>query len=140
MKKNNISFENNNTLPEEGDASGGDTPSERNPEIGPQIPLPAMYKNPNDNDVYWICDYDQDQKITSVFVGHGEKYCSYLPNFEEVYKQEMLLKNEGWVKCKKPEITVTFDEKTLPRKYKRELERQKKKEEKKQQKKEKGKN
>lgn len=84
-------------------------------------PLPIMYKNPFDKDVYWICDKDFDEKITSVFLGHGERYIGYMNTLEDVFYQENLLKNEGWVKCKKPEIEVTQEK--LSRKMRRHMER-----------------
>ena len=72
-------------------------------------PLPVCYKDITDKDVYWICGLDQEKKITSVFVGHGERYSAYLPNTDEIKKQEELLKEQGWVKIKRPEINITFD-------------------------------
>ena len=93
--------------------------------------LPLMYKNPNDTDGYWLCDYDDDKKITSVFIGHEEKYIAYMPSPNDALKQEEMLVNDGWVKCKKPEVTFSMIEKSLPRKYRRKMEKQRKKEEKK---------
>ena len=68
--------------------------------------LPLMYKDPSIKDGYWICDYDEENRITSVFLGEGEKYTAYMPNIEEVKIQEKLLIGVGWVKCKKPEINI----------------------------------
>lgn len=71
--------------------------------------LPLTYKNAHEKDVFWVCDLDEEEKITSVFIGHGDKYCAYLPNIEEIKKQEQLLIDDGWVKVKQPEINFTFD-------------------------------
>lgn len=79
--------------------------------------LPLAYKDPfvKDNRC-WICDYDENNKIVSLFIGKDEgddvpqRFTAYLPNLDEVKKQEELLKNEGWVKCKKPEITITEEQ------------------------------
>lgn len=93
--------------------------------------LPITYTDPHDENVYWVCDYDADGKIVSVFIGHGDKYTAYMPSMEDVYKQEDMLIEHGWLKCKQPTINVDFDKKSLPRKYKRQLERKEKKQEKK---------
>jgi len=89
----------------------------------PDSILPLMYSNPRDKGVFWICDYDQDDKITSVFMGHKDRYIAYMPSLEDAENQEELLKNDGWVKCKKPEINVKIDDKKLPRSLRRKLER-----------------
>lgn len=84
--------------------------------------LPLTYKKMDDKDVFWICDLDQDEKITSVFIGHGDKFVAYLPNVDKIKEQEKLLIDDGWVKVKKPEINFTFDApKKSVRKEKRKL-------------------
>ena len=78
----------------------------------PDTVLPLMYKDPHDKDVYWICDRDEEKRITSVFLGHGERYSTYFESEKDALHQEGLLRGVGWVKCKKPEITFTMDEKS----------------------------
>jgi len=72
--------------------------------------LPLYYKDQFDTDVYWICDYDEQKRITSVFIGHGDKYIRYLETEQQVNEQEQLLKDKGWVKCINPQIEITFDQ------------------------------
>jgi hypothetical protein len=95
--------------------------------------LPLFYRDQFDpsNNVYWICDKDDKDQIVSIFIGHGERYTAILPTMDDVHNQESQLKAVGWIKCKKPEITITIDEKTLPRKLKRKEQRKKEKEAKK---------
>ncbi len=85
--------------------------------------LPLAYKDPKE-DHYWICDYDGEDKITSMFFGEDERFIAYMPTEQDAIEQETLLKNAGWVKCKKPEINVKFDEKVLPRKVRRKMARE----------------
>jgi hypothetical protein len=73
------------------------------------VEFPVAYKDQYEKDVMWICDYDEEERITSVFVGNGEKYNAYMPNLMEVKNQEKLLKDAGWVKINRPKIEVTFD-------------------------------
>lgn len=70
--------------------------------------LPISYKDPYQKDVMWICDYDEEKKITSVFIGHGEKYVAYIPTLNEVARQKYLLKDQGWVEVKRPNVNFTF--------------------------------
>jgi hypothetical protein len=84
--------------------------------------FPLVYKDQFNKDVYWFCDYDQDKKITSIFIGRNEdgdseKYIAYMDTMEQVKVQEELLKNVGWVRCKMPEITA--EEHQLNRKERR---------------------
>lgn len=73
--------------------------------------LPLIYTHPIEETIMWVCDKDQNGKVTSVFVGRGERYCAYLPDEEEAKKQENLLINDGWIKRRKPEITISFAKK-----------------------------
>ena len=98
--------------------------------------LPLLYKDPLEKDVFWICDYDEDKKITSVFFGHDERYSAYMDSEADAQRQEEMLKESGWVKCKKPEVTMSFENKhgsarKLKRKQERMAENEKKREEKK---------
>ena len=89
--------------------------------------LPLAYMDSLDKGVYWLCDYDENHKITSVFMGHGERYSAYLNNINDILDQEKKLVEVGWIKCKKPEINIKFDEKKLPRKIRRQLEKKREK-------------
>lgn len=91
--------------------------------------FPLTYTDPFSSEkIYWICDVDADGKITSVFLNTNrkERHCAYY-SMDNVLDQEAKLKAVGWVKCKQPEINITFDEHKLPRKVRRKLERQNKK-------------
>lgn len=67
------------------------------------------YKDQFDTDVYWFCDRDEQNRITSIFVGHGERYMTYMDTEQQVLEQEAMLKEKGWVKCDKPKIEITHD-------------------------------
>lgn len=72
--------------------------------------FPISYTNTNQS-ILWICDFDDKNQITSVFINtkNGEKYSAYFPNITEVFKQKKILENDGWIKAKKPDITISFD-------------------------------
>lgn len=91
--------------------------------------LPLWYRDPVEKDTFWLCDYDQNKNITSIFLGHGEKLCQYLRDLDHVKEQEERVREIGWVKCKLPDINVTFDapQSQPSRKERRKMERQKKK-------------
>ena len=89
--------------------------------------LPLFYKDQFDSDVYWICDKDDKGKIVSIFLGHGDRYTAYMDTEADVKHQESMLREKGWVKCRKPDIKVNIDETKLPRKLKRQEKRRKEK-------------
>lgn len=73
------------------------------------VEFPLSYMDQYQKGVYWICDYDDKNNITSVFFKTGEedRHTAYLPNLKEVCKQRDMLIDNGWVKVKKPEITFS---------------------------------
>jgi len=70
--------------------------------------FPVAYKDQYDKDVYWICDLDEEKRITSVFIGHGEKYNAYM-TLSDVKIQIEKLKTQGWIKVNRPKVELTFD-------------------------------
>lgn len=98
--------------------------------------LPFGYFSPSDDSVYWVCNYDHQGKIVSVFAkdfpdGHREKAVEELSNLEwaEYYKNELI--KDGWQELKAPEVTTTYpgedEPRNLNRKQKRYLARKMKK-------------
>lgn len=74
--------------------------------------LPFTYFDPQNSHIYWICNHDQDGKITSVYVSTKEKkgnerYMGYLDTIEQAVQQRNELILRGWVEFKLPEISVT---------------------------------
>jgi len=75
--------------------------------------LPLMYMAPFDNEVFWICDYDENKKILSMFFKHREddRHYAFFDSEEQALEQKELLVNTGWIKCKRPEVNI-FQEKS----------------------------
>lgn len=73
------------------------------------VTLPLIYVDQFDKNVFWLCDRDEEGRITSVFCGYGEKECFYIDSLEGVKEQRDKLIENGWVKGKKPTITFNFD-------------------------------
>jgi hypothetical protein len=92
--------------------------------------LPLMYQDQFDPEVRWICDYDEEKNITSVFIGHGDRYVYYLPDLDAVLDQEKMLVDKCWVRCAKPKINIVQNAPSSApknRKEKRDKERSEKK-------------
>ena len=103
--------------------------------------LPFGYYNPAlEGRLFWICGYDADEKITSVFTfdkgGEKERNTSYLDSLDKAkYVRDELI-DAGWQELVPPEIKFTYpDEKTgedrelnrkQRRKVMRELDKQRK--------------
>lgn len=94
--------------------------------------LPFSYFCPQQEHIIWICDYDQERKITSVFFNTKEKegnnkmvaYCRDLNHAKELRGE---LVGQGWRKMTAPKITVTLPEGCMSRQMKRQLQRQEEK-------------
>lgn len=92
--------------------------------------LPFAYFNPeSEGKVTWNCNYDQDGKITSVFMFTGEgtpdRRISYLNSIEEARQTRDTLIQHGWQETKMPTIKFKSPEgdRDLNRKERRMLER-----------------
>ena len=88
--------------------------------------LPFAYINPENENIYWMCNHDQDGKITSVFMNTGikDKRVMYLPDIEAAIEQRNLLIGTGWAEMKLPEITVTqTDPSQMNRQQRRQFDR-----------------
>lgn len=95
--------------------------------------LPFGYYSPQmDGKVKWVCDYDQNNKIFSMFEydngaekdRQGQQVHSSL---EEAIKVRDILIENGWIKIKPPEITVKYADgmsKPMNRQHKRYLAKQ----------------
>lgn len=73
--------------------------------------LPLCYRcvKYKDGILLWMCGFDSEGKITSIFSCGNERHIYYLKDTTEVESIEIELINEGWVKLKRPEVTFTFD-------------------------------
>jgi len=71
--------------------------------------LPICYVNPKDPTTCWICDYDEQHKITSIYFQKGRRLCGYFDDLENVKCQEQLLKDYGWIKGNRPTINIKFE-------------------------------
>jgi len=74
--------------------------------------LPFTYADPKQPHIYWICNYDQDEKITSVYVNQKEpkennRYAGYLDTMEQAKWQRNELIKMGWKEFKLPQLTVS---------------------------------
>jgi hypothetical protein len=86
--------------------------------------LPYAFFNPEtEGKLTWMCGYDAEQKITSVFCfdhgTHKDKVPNYVESIEkaEFMRQEII--NSGWKKLTPPDITFTFPGEKEPRKMNR---------------------
>lgn len=59
----------------------------------------------------WICNYDEDKRLTSVFMKDREKNAVYIDVAEALRIRNELL-NAGWKEIKKPEATFKFSDKS----------------------------
>ncbi len=100
-----------------------------NPESG-EIPY-GFYSPESDGKVMWICNYDSQGKLTSVFSHGNDKRSKYLESAEEAKEIKDELIKAGWKKLIPPKITFTYPGKkegsALNRKQKRYLRKQLKK-------------
>ena len=94
--------------------------------------LPYGYFDPErEGKLFWICNYDAEQKITSVFVydygTHQDRNVQYINTLEEAKNVRNTLVESGWKKLVSPKITFTYpgvkEGKPLNRKQKRYLKR-----------------
>ncbi len=97
-----------------------------NPEDGS---IPFGYFCPeSDGKVLWICNYDTQGKITSVFSHNNDRRCQYLDTPEDAKKIRDALVDAGWQKLIPPKVTFTYpgqkEGTTLTRKQKRYLKKQ----------------
>jgi len=83
--------------------------------------LPFGYMHPQLEDkLVWVCNYDQDQKLTSVFVhknpdGSADKKIDYCENMEKAKYIRQQLIDDNWIKFEPPKVTVTTaDGKEVP--------------------------
>lgn len=78
---------------------------------------PFGYFNPEtEGKLIWLCNYDQDNKITQVYQltdpnkSAPEKTVSYIDTVEEAIRIRDVLIANGWRKLVPPKITFTMDE------------------------------
>lgn len=75
--------------------------------------LPFAYFHPQtDGKLIWICNYDAEGKITSVFsfkqvIGDDRKVC-YLEDIKDAEQIRDELIANGWKKLKPPKLTFTY--------------------------------
>lgn len=102
---------------------------------GNKLPF-GLYNPATEGKLTWMCGYDQDQKITSVFcmdVGGGrkEKKSEYLKDLAEAKRYRDELVKNGWMEVTPPKVTFTYDGKeertSLNRSQKRAMQKKMKK-------------
>ncbi|HSA76074.1 MAG TPA: hypothetical protein VLE02_00895 [Nitrosarchaeum sp.] len=72
--------------------------------------LPFSYFSPESGGyVVWMCDYDADRKITSVFYDKksNERQVKYVSLEDAIIIRDELVKG-GWQIAKPPKVTVNF--------------------------------
>lgn len=92
--------------------------------------LPFSYYHPQcDGKLIWLCNYDFDKNIISVFMydfgDHKEKKIDKVESLEKARYIRQELINNGWILNKKPEVQITYpnSDKPLNRKDKRKLQK-----------------
>ena len=81
--------------------------------------LPFAYHNPHiDSKLIWICNRDEEGRITSVFIYNDgditEKQIKYLKDEKEaIYMRQVLIDN-NWGKIVLPEMTFTIEGQDKP--------------------------
>jgi hypothetical protein len=79
---------------------------------GDQLPF-GLYNPLTQGKLIWMCNFDEENKITSVFNYTGnekpERKCTYLKNKEEAVFFRDTLIHEGWLPLKLPKIEFTMD-------------------------------
>lgn len=77
--------------------------------------LPFGYFNPkSEGKIFWMCDYDQDRKITSIiqydYEGQKGRKIEYLENMEKAlyYRDEFV--KDGWKKIVPPKVEFTMED------------------------------
>lgn len=93
--------------------------------------FPVIYSYP-DEKAMWICDYDEEGRLTSVITCQGEKMVVYIDSAEKFLEARTEIEKEGWIRCKLPKVNVTFREPNGPsREERRRAEKEKEAEERK---------
>lgn len=75
--------------------------------IGDEMPFALVNST---GEALWMCGPDEQGRITSVFQNpkkKEERQITYLKNKDEALQHRSLLKDEGWIEAKIPEISVT---------------------------------
>lgn len=75
--------------------------------------LPFGFYNPEtEGKVTWLCDYDQERRITSIFAfeagEESDRKVSYLENIEQARSTRDVLVKNGWQKLKAPKVTFSY--------------------------------
>lgn len=95
--------------------------------------LPYGYYCPESNgDVYWMCNYDHENKIVGVFANSknkSERQVDFFPTLVEAQKVREELIKHGWQKMKMPKISLTVPDgngkqREISRKEKRFIQRE----------------
>jgi hypothetical protein len=72
---------------------------------------PYAYKHPNGK-VNWFCGYDENEKLTSVFIykedKEEERQCDYMADETRAREVRDVLVQEGWTPIDPPKITVSY--------------------------------
>ena len=72
----------------------------------------GLYNPETEGKVSWLCDYDQDHKITSVFAfdngDQSDRKVAYLGSIDEAKQTRDILLQNGWQKLKAPKVTFSY--------------------------------
>lgn len=80
--------------------------------------LPFRYFSPkSEGKVLWVCDMNEDKKLTSVFFNSDtkEKVITNVTGKEALYIKDELVK-DGWLVAPPIKVTFTYDGKEVKRK------------------------
>uniref|UniRef100_A0A6C0M2L0 Uncharacterized protein n=1 Tax=viral metagenome TaxID=1070528 RepID=A0A6C0M2L0_9ZZZZ len=79
--------------------------------------LPFAYFNPNNMLVYWMCNYDEENRLVSVFYGRNKKSdpedrrVAVCGSLQDAIEQRDALIIAGWRKLAPPKVKFVTDEK-----------------------------
>lgn len=76
-----------------------------------QLALPFMLVHPEKCMLHWICDYDEDRRITSVFVWTAnrdkpERKVAFLENEQQAQEWKDILLQHGWKYSRPMDIEI----------------------------------
>jgi hypothetical protein len=95
--------------------------------------LPFFYIDGKNTHIFWMCNRDQEGRITSVYKntdpslprGTPSKFIGYINTMEEAINIRNQLILDGWVEGQMPEITADMENwKAIPKKKKKRIIRQ----------------
>lgn len=89
--------------------------------------LPFAYFNPRNTLVYWMCSYDEENNLVSIFYGRNkrtdplETRIAVLNDMKDAITQRDLLINDGWKILPPPKVTFSLPGDVKPKTTKERL-------------------